>query len=94
MRAPYSTFIRQLAAIGCKIPPSPGGILTFFFGVFVFFFLLLFLLDSISEECEVEDARDGEVTDDAQLASLAEEFDRDGEVTEEVGLFALELGAK
>jgi hypothetical protein len=68
--------------------------LTFFFGDLVFFFLLFFFVDSESEECEVEDARDGEVTDDAQLASLAEEFDRDGEVTEDVGLFLLELGAK
>ena len=68
MRAPYITFIRQLAAIGCKIPPSPGGILSFFLLVLVFFFLLLFLFDSISEECDVDDARDGEVTDDAQLA--------------------------
>jgi hypothetical protein len=65
MRAPYSTFIRQLAAIGCKTPPSPGGILTFFFFVFAFFFLVFFLFVDMSEECEVEDDRDNEVTEDA-----------------------------
>ena len=65
MRAPYITFIRQLAAIGCKTPPSPGGILTFFFLVFVFFFFAFFLFDDMSEEYEVDDDRDNEVTEDA-----------------------------
>ena len=55
---------------------------------------MLFFVASESEEWEVEDDRDGEVTDDAQLASLAEEFDRYGQGTEDFWPPFARTGAK
>ncbi len=68
MRAPYRTFMRQLAAIGCKIPPSPGGSWTFFLGDFYFlFFFFEAVVFEVLEAAEATDAfddRDSEVTVD------------------------------
>jgi hypothetical protein len=71
---PYRIFMRQLDAIGCKAPPSPGAIL--FSGFFLYFFFLPFVtgaalvLDPADDRKVVCEALETDAVCDALLLDL------------------------